>query len=76
MQPDIKPTETGSAMTASSCPSRLRETLEVLLASVYPNHDTGTLTRAVVDAFLGEDAGSAAAAGRLPIRCGASATLT
>lgn len=56
MQIDIKPTKTGTAMPASSCPSRLRETLEVLLASVYPDQDTGALTRVVLNAFLGEDA--------------------
>jgi len=50
------PTPGAPPIAAASFPSRLRESLGVLLASIYPEQGCARLTGAVLEAFFGDRA--------------------
>jgi len=56
MHADSPPTSTGPSIPVASFPSRLRESLGVLLGSIYPDRDCGQLIAAVLEAFFGATA--------------------
>ncbi len=56
MHADSPQAPTGHSIPAAGYPSRLRESLGILLGSVYPERDRGPLIGAVLDAFFGNAA--------------------